>query len=254
MAQKTQHTYETIEVTVEESGAATLLLNRPDKLNAINMTMMMELRRAFAALDEDRAVKVIVLRGAGRAFCAGADLTWSEALGKEGRVESNRLGQKTFNLMEQMETPIFAAVHGYALGGGLEFALAADFIVCSSNAQMGLPEITLSADPPYRPKITEDGDPDQPEFGGQAPGWGGPKRLPERVGKAMAMEMMLTGDRVDAERALRIRLANDVYPEDEFDERVAALADRMAHMNRYNLRLAKELLNAGYDMLEPHPA
>lgn len=246
--------YETIEITVEDSGATTLLLNRPTKLNAVNIEMMMELRRAFAEIDADHDAKVVVLRGAGRAFCAGADLDWSASLTPEGRAESNRLGQRTFNMMEQMETPVVAAVHGYALGGGLEFALAADFIVASDNAQMGLPEITLSANPPYRPKITEDGDPDQPAFGGQAPGWGGPKRLPERVGKAMAKEMMLTGDRVDAERALRIGLVNEVYAAEEFDERVAALADRMAAMNRYNLRLAKELVNAGYDMLEAHPS
>lgn len=246
--------FEHIEVTVEESGVATLLLNRPDKLNAINLAMMMELRRAFTELDEDPDAKVVVLRGAGRAFCAGADLDWSASLGREGRVESNRLGQKTMDMMERMETPVFAAVHGYALGGGLEVALAADFIVCSDNAQMGLPEITLSSRPPYRPKITEDGDPDQPEFGGQVPGWGGPKRLPDRVGKAMAKELMLTGDRVNAERAVRIGLANEAYPQEEFDERVAALADRIAAMNRYNLRLAKEMVNAGYDMLEPHPS
>lgn len=253
-ATKTAHTgYETIQVQIVDPGVAVLTLNRPDKLNAINLKMMMELREAFRALDEDRAAKVIVLRGAGRAFCAGADLDWSAELGVEGRVESNRLGQKTFNAMEQMETPVIAAVHGYCLGGGLEFALAADFIVCSSNAQLGLPEITLSADPPVRPKITEDGDPDQPEFGGQAPGWGGPKRLPQRVGKAHAMQMILTGERVPAEKALRIGLANEAYPEDEFEQRVMEIADRIAHMNRYNLRLNKELLQAGYDMLEPHP-
>lgn len=253
-ATKTAHTgYETIQVQIVDPGVAVLTLNRPDKLNAINLKMMMELREAFRALDEDRAAKVIVLRGAGRAFCAGADLDWSAELGVEGRVESNRLGQKTFNAMEQMETPVIAAVHGYCLGGGLEFALAADFILCSSNAQLGLPEITLSADPPVRPKITEDGDPDQPEFGGQAPGWGGPKRLPQRVGKAHAMQMILTGERVPAEKALRIGLANEAYPEDEFEQRVMEIADRIAHMNRYNLRLNKELLQAGYDMLEPHP-
>lgn len=246
--------YETLEVTIGENGAATVLLNRPDKLNSINLQMMMELRRAFTELDERPDAKVIVLRGAGRAFCAGADLDWSESLTAEGRVESNRLGQKTFNLMEQLETPIIAAVHGYALGGGLEFALAADFIVCADNAQMGLPEITLSARPPYRPKITEDGDPDQPEFGGQAPGWGGPKRLPERVGKAVAKELMLTGDRVNAERALQIGLVNHAFPLDEFEERVDAMADRISAMNRYNIRLAKELVNHGYDMLEPHPS
>jgi enoyl-CoA hydratase len=232
---------------------ATLTLNRPDVLNAINQTMMMELRAALDELDERQDASVVVLRGAGRAFSAGADLKWSESMTLADRVENNRIGQKTFARIDQMGTPVFAAVHGYALGGGLELALAADFIVCSEDAQLGLPEITLSARPPYRPKITEEGDPDQPEVGGAAPGWGGPKRLPERVGKAMAKELMFTGVRVDAARALRIGLVNDVYPSDEFDERVAELANRIAAMNRYNLRLVKELVTHGYDVFEGHP-
>ncbi len=216
--------------------------------------MLKELTASLEALDESPDSSVIVLRGAGRAFSAGADLEWSEGLTTAERVESNRMGQKAFARMEQISKPVFAAVHGYALGGGLELALAADFIVCSSNARLGLPEITLSAKPPYRPKIAEEGDPDQPEYGGQAPGWGGPKRLPERVGKAIAKELMLTGVQVDAERALRIGLVNDVYPEDEFDKRVGELASRMAAMNPYNLRLIKELVTHGYDMLEGHPS
>ncbi|MEX2375241.1 MAG: enoyl-CoA hydratase/isomerase family protein, partial [Dehalococcoidia bacterium] len=108
--------FETLEVAINEQGVATLTLNRPDKLNAINLKMMMELREAFRSLDEDLTAKVIVVRANGRAFCAGADLEWSAELGVEGRVESNRLGQRTFNAMEQMETPIIAAVHGYCLG------------------------------------------------------------------------------------------------------------------------------------------
>jgi len=246
--------YETLEVNVESSGVATLMLNKPKSLNAIDLTMMMELRRVFQELDDDPQAHVVVLRGAGRAFCAGADIKWSESLTKKDRLESNRLGQKTFARIEQMETPVVAAVHGYALGGGLELALAADFIVAADDAQLGLPEITLSAEPPYRPKITEDGDPDQPEFGGQAPGWGGTKRLPERVGRAIAKELMLTGVRVDAERALRIGLVNEVYPADQFDEQVAELGARIAAMNPYNTRLIKELVNHGYDMLESHPS
>lgn len=247
--------YKTIEIEVGDNNAATLTLNRPKQLNAMNLEMLMELRKGFDELDEREDVSVVVLRGAGdRAFSAGADLKWSESMTPKDRVESNRMGQKTFAKMERMGTPIFAAVHGYALGGGLELALAADFIVCSDDARLGLPEITLSARPPYRPKITEEGDPDQPEYGGAAPGWGGPKRLPERVGKALALEMMLGGDQVDAERALRIGLVNDVFPSDEFDQRVADLADRIAAMNQFNLRLIKELVTHGYDMLEGHPS
>lgn len=246
--------YETLDLTIEK-GVARLTLNRPDKLNAISDTMMKELNDAFTALDEDAAAKVVVLSGAGaRAFSAGADLAWSERMTAKDRAEHSRLGQKIFGRMEGMGKPVFAAVHGYALGGGLELALAADWIVCSSTAKLGFPEITLSADPPYRPKIAEDGDPDQPEFGGSGPGWGAMTRLPERIGKARALQMMLTGERIDAERAFALGLANAVYPEDKYEEEVTELATRLAAMNHYNLRLIKELVVKGYDLLELHPS
>ena len=246
--------YETLDVKIEDR-VAWLTLNRPDKLNALTPGTMQELRQVFTEIDDDEDVCVAVLRGAGeRAFCAGMDLGWSEKLTKKERIEQGRLGEKTFAMMERLSIPVFAAVHGYAVGGGLELALAADFIVCSDNAKMGLTEITLSARPPYRPKITEDGDPDQPEFGGSAPGWGGVKRLPQRIGKARAKELLFTGARIDAGRALEIGLVNSVFPADEFDKRVAELAERIAAMNRYNLRLVKELVTYGYDWIEPHPS
>ncbi len=252
-ARKGESDYETLDVTVE-NRVAWLTLNRPKVLNAIDMTMMMELRAACDALDEREDVHVVVLRGAERAFCAGMDLKWSDSLTAKDRVESNRIGQKTFARIERMETPVFAAVHGYVLGGGLELALAADFIVCADDAQLGLPEITLSAEPPYRPKAAEDGDPDQPEYGGSAPGWGALTRLPARIGKARAKEMLFNGARIDAARALQFGLVNDVYPRHEFDERVGELAKRIAAMNRYNLRLVKELVSRNYDLLEGHPS
>ncbi|HEU5160215.1 MAG TPA: enoyl-CoA hydratase/isomerase family protein [Streptosporangiaceae bacterium] len=246
--------YESLDVKIEER-VAWVTLNRPDKLNALTPTTMRELRQFCTEVDDDEDVCVVVLRGAGdRAFCAGMDLAWSEGLTKKERVEQGRLGEKTFAMLERLSIPVIAAVHGYAIGGGLELALAADFIVASDNAKMGLVEITLSARPPYRPKITEDGDPDQPEFGGSAPGWGGVKRLPQRIGKARAKELLFTGIRLDAERALRLGLVNDVYPAEEFDKRVGELAERIAAMNRYNLRLVKELVNNEYDWIEPHPS
>jgi enoyl-CoA hydratase len=248
------HMYETLDLKIEER-VAWLTLNRPDKLNALTPTTMRELRHFFTEVDDDEDVCVVVLRGAGeRAFCAGMDLGWSEELTKKERIEQGRLGEKTFAMMERLSIPVIAAVHGYAVGGGLELALAADFIVASDNAKMGLVEITLSARPPYRPKMTEDGDPDQPEFGGSAPGWGGVKRLPLRIGKARAKEMLFTGIRLDAQRALQLGLVNDVYPADEFDKRVGELAERIAAMNRYNLRLVKELVTNEYDWIEPHPS
>lgn len=247
------HVYETVNLNVEER-IAWLTLNRPQKLNAITPTMLSELRHIFSVLDDREDVSVVVLHGSGRAFCAGMDLSWSETLTKKDRVEQGRLGEKTFAMMERLSIPVIAAIHGYAIGGGLELALAADFIVCSAESSMGLVEITLSARPPYRPKMTEDGDPDQPEFGGSAPGWGGLKRLPERIGKARAKELLFTGIRIDPTRALALGIVNDVYPADIFEKRVAELAERIAAMNRYNLRLVKELVNSGYDWIEPHPS
>lgn len=244
--------YETLEVTIAPNGAATLLLNRPQALNAFNAQMLAEFRAALDALDEDPAARAIVIRGAGRAFCAGMDLKWSEEMTPAERVEQNRMGQRALRTVDGMGTPVVAAVHGYCLGGGLEVALAADFIVCADDARLGLPEITLSAREPYRPRIAEDGDPDQPAYGGSVPGWGALRRLPERIGKARAKELILTGEHQDAARALQIGLVNHVYPADEFEERVGELADRLAAMNAYNTRLVKELLDHGYDMLEPH--
>jgi enoyl-CoA hydratase/carnithine racemase len=247
--------YETLDVRIEDR-IAWLTLNRPDKLNALTPTSMTELRQVFTELDDDEDVHVAVLRGAGeRAFCAGMDLAWSEGLTPKERIEQGRLGEKTFAQIERSSIPVIAAVHGYAVGGGLELALAADFIVCSDNAKMGLVEITLSARPPYQPKFMDGGeDPDQPAFGGSAPGWGGVKRLPKRIGKARAKELLFTGIRLEPARALEMGLVNSVFPADEFDKQVGALAERIAAMNRYNLRLVKELVDNEYDWIEPHPS
>ncbi|GLY70392.1 enoyl-CoA hydratase/isomerase family protein [Amycolatopsis taiwanensis] len=247
--------YETLDIKIEDR-IAWLTLNRPEKLNALTPTSMHELRQVFTEIDDDEDVCVAVLRGAGeRAFCAGMDLDWSESLTRKDRIEQGRLGEKTFAMMERLSIPVIAAVHGYAVGGGLELALAADFIVCSDNAKMGLVEITLSAKPPYQPKFMDGKeDPDQPEFGGSAPGWGGVKRLPQRIGKARAKELLFTGIRLDPQRALQLGLVNNVFPADDFDKEVAGLAQRIAAMNRYNLRLVKELVENGYDWIEPHPS
>ena len=245
--------YETLELKVE-NRVARVTLNRPAALNAINLEMMMELRALAEEMDTREDVSVVVMQGAGRAFCAGMDLKWSESLTKKDRVESNRIGQKTFNRLAAMEIPLIAAVHGYVLGGALELALAADFIVAREDAQLGLTEITLSAMPPYRPKITEDGDPDQPEFGGSTPGWGGVTRLPERVGVAKAKQMLFTGIRLPAAQALEFGLVNAVWSTADFDKELTELATRIGAMNRYNLRLVKELVNKRYDLLEGHPS
>ncbi|MEZ4240060.1 MAG: enoyl-CoA hydratase/isomerase family protein [Myxococcota bacterium] len=244
---------ETLDLKIEDR-VAWLTLNRPDKLNALNPQMMREITRTFTELDADEDVCCVVLQGAGRAFCAGMDLHWSEELTKKDRVEQGRMGQRMIDTIERTSIPVLAAIHGYALGGGLEIALGADFIVCSEAAKVGLVEITLSARPPYRPKMTEDGDPDQPEFGGNAPGWGGLRRLPARIGRAMAKELMLTGVRIDGRRAEQIGLVNHCWTPEAYEAELKELATRLGAMNRYNLRLIKELVDKGYDWIEPHPS
>ncbi|MFI7120160.1 enoyl-CoA hydratase/isomerase family protein [Amycolatopsis sp. NPDC049868] len=245
--------YDGLNATVKDR-VCWITLDRPDKLNAVTPDMLHALHRVFTEIDGDPDVCVAVLRGAGdRAFCAGMDLQWAGSLTNADRVEQGRLGSRTFAMMERLSIPVFAAVHGYVLGGGLELALAADFIVAHEDAKLGLVEITLSARPPFRPKMTEDGDPDQPEAGGNAPGWGGVKRLPARIGRARAKQMLFTGIRLDARRAFEWGLVNELFPAADFDSEVAALAERIAAMNRYNLRLVKELVTGGYDWIEPHP-
>ena len=132
----------------------------------------------------------LLLTGKPFVFAAGVDLDEFRHIDtREKAREASRRGHLSFLRLRPLPVPTLAAISGAALGGGLELALAADFIVCSDEARLGLPEITLSARPPYRPKIMEDAeDPDQPETGGQAPGWGAPKRLPERVGKALGVD------------------------------------------------------------------
>jgi enoyl-CoA hydratase len=169
---------------------ATITVNRPDKLNALNDAVLAELSSAVSALREDPDVGGIIVTGAGRAFVAGADI--SELAGQsaaEGQARARR-GQATFRLFETSPKPVIAAVNGFALGGGCELALACHIRVASDTAQFGQPEVKL----------------------GITPGYGGTQRLPRLVGRAQALEMLLSGDRIDAHEALRIGLVNKVVP------------------------------------------
>jgi enoyl-CoA hydratase len=214
-------------IVVEKSDRiATITINRPDKLNALNAATIGELDRAFrdAAADDD--VRGIVLTGAGeKAFVAGADIAELAQMGPIDGVAVSRLGQEAFRFLETMGKPVIAAVNGFALGGGMELALACHLRVASERAKFGLPEVKL----------------------GIIPGYGGTVRLPRIVGRGRALELILTGEMIDAAEAHRIGLANKVVPAGSALTEARALMTKILANGPVALRLALESVEHGAD-------
>lgn len=210
----------------ENDGLATLIINRPKKLNALNKATIQELHTAFKALEEDKSIKVIVLTGSGeKAFVAGADISEFANFSIDEGTALARKGQEIlFNFVENLTTPVIAAVNGYALGGGLELAMACHFRIASENAKMGLPEVTL----------------------GLIPGYGGTQRLPQLVGKGKAMEMIMTAGMIGADEAKEYRLVNHVTTVED----LLPLADKIGRkiMKNSSTAIGKAItaINANY--------
>jgi enoyl-CoA hydratase len=193
-------------LTAVSGPVATVTINRPDKLNALNANVLRELREAFEAIKSDAAVQVVVVTGAGeKAFVAGADIAELSALTEGTGKRFAEEGQAVFTLIETIGKPVIAAVNGYALGGGCELALACHLRIASETAKFGLPEVSL----------------------GVIPGYGGTQRLARLVGEGRAMEMILTGDPIDAAEAHRIGLANKVVPAADLLSAAKAVAARI---------------------------
>jgi enoyl-CoA hydratase len=209
-----------------ENGLLQLTLARPEALNALNATLIAELAHAIEEAQEDPAVRVIVLTGAGdRAFVAGADIKEFADFGVESGRELAAKGQEIlFNRVEHSAKPVIAAINGFALGGGLELALAAHVRIASEKAKMGLPEVSL----------------------GLIPGYGGTQRLPQIVGKGKALEMILTGRAIDAQEALACGLVNRVVPAEELLTAAREMADAMMKNSPVALATAIEAVLAGY--------
>jgi enoyl-CoA hydratase len=189
-----------------ENKIATIRLNRPDKLNALNIDTLKELYSAFIDLSNNREVMCVVLTGSGeKAFAAGADIKEINGLGVlEGKAFAE-FGQKVFSYIEQFPKPVIAAVNGFALGGGCELALACHIRLASINAKFGQPEVNL----------------------GIIPGYGGTQRLTRLVGSGRAMELILTGEMIDADEAYRIGLVNKVYPLSDLIKRAEELSEKI---------------------------
>ncbi len=213
-------------VVVESRGEiAVITVNRPDKLNALNADTVKELHAAFEHVAHENAVRAVLLTGAGeKSFVAGADIAELAKMTPLSGIEVSRQGQDAFRFMETLRKPVIAAVNGFALGGGLELALACHFRVASDNAKFGLPEVKL----------------------GIIPGYGGTVRLPRLVGRGRALELMLTGEMIDAQEAYRIGLVNHVHPQSELLGAAEQLAKKIAANGPVAVALAIEAVDNGY--------
>src|SRR5271154_4007842 len=210
----------------KKDAIAHVTVNRPKVLNALSTPTWKDLRTAFEDARDDATVLVVILTGAGdKAFIAGADigeLAHATAIDAE---RSSRFGQGVLDLIESLGKPTIAAVNGFALGGGCETALACTVRIASENARFGLPEVKL----------------------GIIPGYGGTQRLPRLVGKGRALQMILTGEMIDAQEAYRIGLVNEVVPAPELIGRAEAVLKQMTHNAPLSVRYALQAVNKGLE-------
>lgn len=210
-------------LTRTENGVGVVQFNRPKALNALNQEMMDEIINALETFDADPDIGCMVVTGNERAFAAGADIRQMAEATPVDMLDSPFMDY--WDRLRRINKPVVAAVSGYALGGGCEFAMACDMIVASESAQFGQPEINI----------------------GVMPGAGGTQRLTRAVGKALAMEMVLTGRRLSADEAVQHGLANKVVPVETYLDEAIKFAARIAEQAPIAARMAKEAVNAAFE-------
>ena len=218
--------FENLLVEITE-GIAVITINRPKALNALNEQTLLELHSAFEIFAENAAAKVVIITGSGeKAFVAGADIAAMQPLNALQARRFAKLGHEVMRSIEACPKPVIAAVNGFALGGGCELALGCDIRLVSDNARFGQPEVNL----------------------GVIPGFGGTQRLARLIGKGRAMELILTGDMIDAAEAYRIGLANKVVAQGELLATATAMAAKIIGKGQCSVRLAKEAIRNGLEM------
>jgi len=218
-------TYEVLKVNVTE-GIATVTISRPQALNALNTRFFQEMDSLIAEIGARNDIKVVVITGEGKAFVAGADIGEMVHKTKAEGAEFSKAGQKTLRSLEILDKPIIAAVNGFALGGGLELALACDFRVSSSKAKFGQPEVNL----------------------GVIPGYAATQRLPRLIGLGNALFILLTGEMIGAEEALRMGLVQKVVEPEELMPTVLGLAKTIASKGPKAVKLVKSVSRRGFLM------
>jgi enoyl-CoA hydratase len=215
-------------ILVQKTAAlAQITINRPKKLNALNKATIHELHKAFDALESDLNIKAIILTGSGeKAFVAGADISeFAHFTAEEGATLAREGQEILFNFIENLATPVIAAINGFALGGGLELAMACHFRIASENAKMGLPEVSL----------------------GVIPGYGGTQRLPQLVGKGKAMEMIMTAGMISAEDAKNCGLVNHVTTQEELILLAEKIASKILRNSPVAISAAIVAVNANFE-------
>ncbi|WP_130734768.1 enoyl-CoA hydratase/isomerase family protein [Flavobacterium sp. J27] len=211
----------------KSDNLAIITINRPEKLNALNKATILELHEAFKMLNDDIAIKAIILTGSGeKAFVAGADISeFANFSVSEGGKLAAKGQELLFDFVQNLTTPVLAAVNGFALGGGLELAMACHFRIASTNAKMGLPEVTL----------------------GVIPGYGGTQRLTQLVGKGRAMEMIMTASMIDASAALHYGLVNHVVEQAELLSFAKEIAAKITKNSSTAIAKAIKAINANFE-------
>ncbi len=213
-------------LTSIENGILTITINRPDKLNALNTDVLNELDSVFTDVYKNQDIKGVILTGSGpKAFVAGADISAFSAYNKQEGEELARKGQEIFFSIENCPKPVIAAVNGFALGGGCELAMSCHFRFAAANAKFGQPEVNL----------------------GLIPGYGGTQRLTQLVGKGRAMQWMMTGEIIDAEKALLTGLVNAVFPAEELLSRCAEILSIIFSKSPQAVAKVVAAVNAGLD-------
>lgn len=204
-----------------------ITINRPDKLNALNKQTLEELHETLVSAENDKSIRALIITGSGtKAFVAGADIAeFANFTTKEGQQLSSNGHFKVFNFIENYSKPVIAAVNGFALGGGLELAMACHMRVVSSNAKMGLPEVSL----------------------GVIPGYGGTQRLAQLVGKGKAFEMISTADTISADDAYKWGLANHITPQEELLNKCFEITSKIITKSPVAVKAAIKAINAGYN-------
>lgn len=210
----------------KKENIAVIKINRPNYLNALNKDTIFELTKAVEELEKDKNIKAVILTGEGKAFIAGADI---KQMNNMNPSEAKKFAKDGHNLLMKIENsrlPFIAAVNGYALGGGCEVMMACDICVAASSAKIGQPEINL----------------------GIHPGFGGTQRLPRLVGRMKAKELLLTGENIDANEALRIGLINMIVPDDKIMEEAEKIANKIVNKSSIQTAFIKALVNKGVNL------